>query len=915
MDGRLLMLGWFKRSSRKTDVDAATLANRVKAGFDAHASGDLDGARDAYEDVLRIAPDHADANYLLGVLDMNAGRLQGALARFDRAIAAGPPAGSFHFSRGEALRALDRLPEAIGAFEAALQLPDPDAEWAVELGRTLEATGRRSEALDVFRRASTIDPRSPLVWWHLGRALVEDGREEEGEVAFRSAVALSADFLPAQMGLAELLRKRGAVDEARAIYEAMQRQADSALPGAINLAGLLVDCKQFDQAERVARAHLGRHGDSPDLWLNLGNALMGQERFAEAREVLERAATLDPRHWRALLQLATSIERSGDLAAAESRLYEALAVAPEAPEVHCALATLLRRQKAFGEAEAEFRRAIELRPDYAAAWINYAELLQRTSRLEAAAGALEHAVKSAPGMHEAHLNRGSVLMHLGRFDDAVASLQRALELKPDLHGAWITLAAVHLLASRLAESEQACRRALEISPDDTDVLVNLGSCLQQQGRLREAVEVTRRVVGRRPDFALAWSNLLLNQNYDDAVDVRALFREHQAFGRNFGPRRDRGYFVDRLPPGSRRLRIGYVSPDFRNHVVAMFFEAVLDAHDRSAFEVICYHSDNRADDVTDRLRASADLWRDIAAMDDDEAETLMLADRLDVVVDLAGHTSGNRLALIGRRVAPVQATWLGYPNTSGLPAMDWRITDARADPPGLADEIHTEKLHRLPEVFLAYRPRSDAPAVTDTPCIANGHVTFGSFNNFAKISDSVIRLWGEILAALPDARLRMKTMSLRDSEVQKALYDRLARLGCDVGRVTLSGPVPGLANHLASLGQVDIALDAYPYHGTTTTCECLWMGVPVVTLAGDRHASRVGVSLLSSVGAHDLISTSPEAYVEKAVALARDRTTLERWRRELRPRMQASPLTDHVRFARHLESAYRQMLEEWRREC
>lgn len=909
------MLGWFKRSSGKTEVDAATLANRVKAGFDSHAAGDVDTARSAYEEVLRIAPDHADANYLLGVLDMAAGRLQSALGRFDRAIAAGPPTGSFHFSRGEALRALDRLPEAIGAFEAALALPDPDAEWAVELGRTLEASGRRGEALDVYRRAATIDARSPLVWWHLGRALADDGRDEDAEAAYRQALALSADFLPAQMGLAEQLRKRGDVDGARAIYEAMQRLSDGALPAAINLAGLLVDCKQFDQAERVARAQLERHQDSPDLWLNLGNALMGLQRFAESREVFERAVKLDPRHWRAALQLAIAIEHSGDLAGAEARLYEVLALAPEAPEVHFALATVLRHQNAFGEAEAEFRRAIDLKPDYAVAWINYAELLQRTSRIEAAAGALDHAVKAAPDMPEAHMNRGSVLMHLGRLDEAEASLRKALELKPDLRGAWITLGAVHLFASRLAESEEACRRALEVSPDDTDALVNLGICLQQQGRLQESVEVTRRVIEVRPEFAQAWSNLLLNQNYDDSIDARVLFREHQAFGEHFGPRRDRAFFADRALPGNRKLRVGYVSPDFRNHVVAMFFEAVLDAHDRSAFEIICYHSDNRADEVTDRLRASADLWRDIAAMDDDEAEALMLQDRLDVVVELAGHTSGNRLALIGRRVAPVQASWLGYPNTSGLPAMDWRITDARADPEGLADEIHTEKLHRLPEVFLAYRPRPEAPAIVEPPCVANGYVTFGSFNNFAKISDSVIRLWGEILTALPDARLRMKTMSLRDAEVQKALYARLERLGCDVDRVTLSGPVPGLANHLASLGQADIALDAYPYHGTTTTCECLWMGVPVVTLAGDRHASRVGVSLLSVVGAQDLISTSPEAYVEKAVALARDRAAIERWRRELRPRMQASPLTDHVRFAGHLEAAYRQMLEQWRREC
>lgn len=909
------MLGWFKRPSGKPEVDAATLANRVKAGFDAHAAGDVDAARGAYEEVLRVAPDHPDANYLLGVIDMTAGRLQVALGRFDRAIAAGPPTGSFHFSRGEALRALDRLPDAIREFEMALHLPDPDAEWAVELGRTLEATGRRREALEAFRRASTIDARSPLAWWQLGRALAEEGREEEGEAAIRAALDLSPDDLPAQMALAELLRKRGDLDAARAIYDAMQHRTEGAVSAATNLVALLVESKRFDEAERVARAHLERHGDAADLWHNLGNALMGLQRTAEARAAFERALHLSPRHWRAALQLAIAIEQSGDLAAAEAQLYEVLAIAPESAEAHFVLATMLMRQHAFGEAEAEFRRAIDLKPDFAATWINYAELLQRTSRIDAAAGALEHAVKAAPDMPEAHMNRGGVLMHLGRLEEAEASLRKALELKPDLKGAWVALGAVYLFGSKLAESEEACRQALQVVPDDSAALVNLGICLQQQGRLLESVEVTRRVIAQLPDFSPAWSNLLLNQNYDDAVDARALFREHEAFGRRFGPRRDRAFFADRAPAGGRKLRVGYVSPDFRNHVVAMFFEAVLDAHDRSAFEVICYHSDNRADEVTDRLRTSADLWRDIASMDDDEAEALMLQDRLDVVVDLAGHTSGNRLPLIGRRVAPVQATWLGYPNSSGLPAMDWRITDAHADPEGLADEIHTEKLYRMPEVFLAYRPRPEAPAIVATPCIANGYVTFGSFNNFAKISDSVIRLWGEILAALPDARLRMKTMSLRDAEVQKALYDRLARLGCDTTRVTLSGPVPGLASHLASLGQVDIALDAYPYHGTTTTCECLWMGIPVVTLAGDRHASRVGVSLLSAVGAQELISTSPDAYVEKAVALALDRGALERWRRELRPRMQASPLTDHVRFVSHLEDAYRQMFDQWRRGC
>jgi predicted O-linked N-acetylglucosamine transferase (SPINDLY family) len=431
--------------------------------------------------------------------------------------------------------------------------------------------------------------------------------------------------------------------------------------------------------------------------------------------------------------------------------------------------------------------------------------------------------------------------------------------------------------------------------------------LQQQGRVDEAIDIERRVIALDPSKPAPWTNLLFSSNYSERIPAATLFEDHLGFGRHFPAVRDVPSLRATRRNGRRRIRIGYVSPDFRNHVVSYFFEPVLDHHDRNRFEVLCYYNERQIDDTTRRLRAKADLWRDIATLDDDAVERLMLEDELDVVVDLAGHTANNRLAVLARRVAPVQVNWLGYPNTTGLPAMDWRITDARADPAPEADALHTERLYRMPEVFLNWRPHPDSPEVAPAPCLSAGQVTFCSFNNFAKVSDHVLGLWGRILAQLPDARLLMKTLSLTDPAVQEAARRRLEQAGCDLSRVVFSGSVPSMAGHLGTYARADIALDTYPYHGTTTTCEALWMGVPVITLAGDRHASRVGVSLLESVGAGALVARSDQEYVDKAVALARDPQRIVAWRGSLRSRILASPLADSARFTRDLEDAYRSM--------
>jgi protein O-GlcNAc transferase len=358
-----------------------------------------------------------------------------------------------------------------------------------------------------------------------------------------------------------------------------------------------------------------------------------------------------------------------------------------------------------------------------------------------------------------------------------------------------------------------------------------------------------------------------------------------------------------------RLRIGYVSGDFREHSVAYFVEPLLRGHDRTAVEVFCY-ADHRLDDaVTERLRGYADQWRPIAGMADDTVGELIRRDAIDVLVDLGGHSAENRLGVFARRAAPVQATWLGYPNTTGLAEIDYRLTDAVADPLGAADAWHAEKLVRVPGCFLCYGMPDVLPDVGALPAEANGFVTFGSFNNLAKVSERTMRLWGRVLDAVPGSRLLLKYRSLADAGTRSVVAEMMTRCGINPGRVEMAGHAASREDHLRMYGRVDVALDTTPYCGTTTTCEALAMGVPVVTLAGDAHVSRVGASLMHAMGLWEMVAKSGEEYVGIAVTLAGDLERMKATRIGLRERMRASALCDQGGFSKVMETALREMVE------
>jgi predicted O-linked N-acetylglucosamine transferase (SPINDLY family) len=524
---------------------------------------------------------------------------------------------------------------------------------------------------------------------------------------------------------------------------------------------------------------------------------------------------------------------------------------------------------------------------------------------------ISRAIALTPRRAEFHASLGLTWYGFGNLPEATRCLRAARALAPDDAGVLNNLGICLKDAAAYSEAVECFRHAIARGPRNFAAHINLGNALTGQGELDAAVESLRQAIALLPEFANAWSNLLVVLNYLPAISPQEIYRESLEFEKRCAARLLTAPVFANAPDPARALRIGYVSPDFREHSVAHFTADLLGAHDRDRFTVFAYADVGRPDERTRVFQAQADEWRSIAGVSDDDVAAAIRADGIDVLVDLAGHTAGNRLPVFARRPAPVQVTWLGYPNTTGMQAMDYRLTDEIADPPGEADALHTERLVRLPGGFLCYQTGDASAVVAPLPALAQGQVTFGSFNALPKTTPVVIRTWAEILKAVPGSRLVLKSQALADEPTRARVLQAFREQGVDPARVELLGWVPGRAAHLEFYGRLDIALDPFPYNGTTTTCEALWMGVPVVTLRGDRHAGRVGASLLQRIGLDEWIAGSREDYVALAHTVAADHQRLAALRASLRSRVQRAGLTDVRGFTRSLEDSYREMWQAW----
>ena len=504
--------------------------------------------------------------------------------------------------------------------------------------------------------------------------------------------------------------------------------------------------------------------------------------------------------------------------------------------------------------------------------------------------------------------RGSAEVALGRAAEGVASLAHAARLSPGQPAILNNLGNARLEVGDAVGAAAEFRRALTFKPGDPHLLGNLGATLLTLGLADEAIAAYARRMAARPQDLRAFSELLFAMNYGESIAPEQHATAHRRYGEVAAVLAPP--MVARVPAAreGRRLRLGFVSSDLRRSSVAWFLWPLLEHMDRSAWELHAYNAHPREDDVTRRLKPLFEHWRDISRVDDAAAAQQIADDAIDLLIDLNGHTDGNRLPIFARRPAPVQLTWLGYANTTGLPTVDYRITDEEADPPGTTEALHSETLLRVPGCFLCFRPPEDAPP--PGPAQVERPITFGSFNQRQKIGPAVVALWSRVLKAVPGSRLLLKTRGSEDHGAAAALLALFEAGGIEPARVTVLGRLQDVENHLARYHDIDIALDTFPYAGTTTTCDTLWMGVPVVTLAGATHVSRVGVSLLKAVGLAELVARDADDYVRIAAELAADRDRLAALRQGLRERMARSPLIDAAGYARRfqalLESAWRQ---------
>jgi predicted O-linked N-acetylglucosamine transferase (SPINDLY family) len=746
---------------------------------------------------------------------------------------------------------------------------------ALAQGTRHQQAGQLAEAERLYRLALQADPQNAQALNLLGTIAMLVGQPDQAVALLNQAIRIDRSQPAYHVNLGEAHRLCGDLDAAVACTQAALRLQPNLQPARYNLSCLYHQQGNLSAAESWARQAVKAVPDDPKARAQLGRVQHDQGKFAEAEASFRRALRVAPDDAAAHGGLGLALVEQNRNQEGCAELERSVALDPSDAKVHNNLANVLREFRMYDRAELHYREALRLDSTLTATYGNFGGLLTNLGRHREAVELLSTAVERDPRFTLALHNYVVSLREVDRVDDAVA----------------------------------ASLQALAINPNDPDVHSNLGVCYKAMGRVADAIACYRTAIRLNPQGAYHGGNLVYALNFLPEYDPPSIFAEHLEWGRRHADALTAAsppHPNDRAP--GRRLRVGYVSGHFCDHAVNFFSEPILASHDHAHFEVYCYSNHARADETNQRLRGYADGWREIGYLSDVQAAELVRQDRIDILVDLAGHIAGNRLLVFAHKPAPVQVTYIGYQNTTGMQAMDYRLTDAWADPPGATDAFYTEQLVRLPRAFFCYRPSPLAPDVDALPAASTGAVTFGSFNNFAKVTPQLLATWARILQAVPQSKIVV--LAPDTPSIAQRVVQSFAAAGVSPQRVTMA-PRRGRADYMKLIQQVDLALDPFPFNGHTTTCDALWQGVPVVTLAGRMYANRFGSSAHVNLGLEDLIAQSPDEYVQIAARLAGDLARLARLRAELRGRMTASPLLDFVGFTRNLESAYRQMWATW----
>jgi predicted O-linked N-acetylglucosamine transferase (SPINDLY family) len=776
-------------------------------------------------------------------------------------------------NRGNAHLNNGRLEDAADCYRQAIERNPHYAEAYSNLGYVFEAQGNLDEAVALYRKAIEFNPNLLAAHQNLGFALLNLGQSDAAEESLRRVIALAPEHASALQSLGAIAAQRG----------------------------------DFAHAETLLRRALELQPDYVDAHNNLGILLKQTKRLPEAEASYRRALELQPDNASTHYNLGNLLMESKRLSEAEASYRHALELQPDYAEAHSNLGNLFMEAKRLPEAEASYRRALELNPDYAEAYFKLGNLLMATNRLSEAEASYRRALELKPDYADAHYNLGTLFMEANRVPEAKASFLRALELNPDFAEAYCNLGAVLHKYAQPDDAVEAFHRALEIKPDYAEAHSNLGVILQELGQLDEAEVSLRRALQIKPDYAEAHNNLLFTLNYHPDMSAEDIYRAYQEYDAlRCIPLRStwRAHSNDKNP--GRRLRVGYVSPDFRRHSCTSFLEPLLAHHDKTQVEVYAYAELSKEDDVTARYKNYVDHWIPTKGMSDEALAERVRSDGIDILVELAGHTANNRLLTFARKPAPVSLSWLGYGYTTGLGAIDYYFTDEACVPAG-SEGLFAEQPWRIATPAWIYRPTVGMGEVNGLPAQERGYITFGTLTRSVRINHRTIRVWAEILKAVPNSRLVIDSSNFKDPAMQERMAARFAEHGITRDRLEIGFHSPPWD----TLRGIDIGLDCFPHNSGTTLFETLYMGVPYITLAGRPSVGRLGSSILQGAGHPEWIAESEDDYAAKAVDLASDVIRLSEIRSTLRNQMESSPLRDEAGFARKVEEAYRRMWQGW----
>jgi protein O-GlcNAc transferase len=769
------------------------------------------------------------------------------------------------------LQQANRLDEAEKLYRKILS-QHPDSADALHLFGVLSAQrGRFQEGVNSIRQAIARRPAVAGYHSNLGHALFASKRFEEAAEAYREAANLNPKDAELQKDLGIALKQLG----------------------------------RFEESLSCARQALTLNPKSAKATYLMGTLFHTRGDPNEAAEAFHRAGEMEPNSAPAQNDLGNAFSAMGHPHDAIKFFRRALNIQPDFPDAVSSLADALREAGQMDEAIAEYQKAIALQPQKADIYNNLSVALRSRRRFEESLAALDKAVALRADCALFWCNRGGLLRDLRKPREAIAAIKRALQIDPNLFEAHLNLATILLELGKVDQAMGFARRCVEINPRSSEARNILGNAFKEDGQIENAIDEFDRALEIDPDNAVIRSNKVYSLEFDPRCDAPKLFTEARLWNQHHGlPLKKfiRGHDNDRSP--DRPLRVAYISPGFCNHAESFFVIPLLEKHDRNQYEIHCYHDGSRADPVTERIKASAQAWHLSSALTNEELAEQIRRDKIDILIDLSMHMTHNRLLMFAQKPAPVQLAWLAYPGGTGLDAMDYRISDPWIDPPGIGESRYAEKTIRLPETWVCYDPLCDVPAANPR---AKGPICFGSINNPCKLNDPLLRLWARVMHAVPDSRLRLLAF---ENEHRRRLTEFLATEGIPGDRVGfLSRSLR--SDYLRLYDQIDICLDPLPYNGITTTCDALWMGVPVVTLTGQTAGGRAAASILANVELKDLIADNPEQFVRIAMALASDASRRADLRQTLRDRFIRSPIMDAPRFAKAMEAAYRQMWQAW----